>query len=50
MAGVIVAPERAHFEKLTGELMEGIFAEVSYSEEAINALLERISTAGQEAL
>jgi ATP adenylyltransferase/5',5'''-P-1,P-4-tetraphosphate phosphorylase II len=50
MAGVIVVPERDHFDRLTGELMEGIFAEVSYGEEAVNDLLERISTAGQEAL
>jgi hypothetical protein len=50
MAGVIVVPERAHFDKLTGELIEGIFAEVSYGEEAVNDLLERISTADQEAL
>ncbi len=49
MAGVVVVPERAHFDKLTGELMEAIFAEVSYDEEAINDMLERISTAGQEA-
>jgi hypothetical protein len=50
MAGVIVVPERAHFDRLTGELVEGIFAEVSYNEEAINDLLERISTAGPETL
>jgi Domain of unknown function (DUF4922) len=49
MAGVIVVPERAHFEKVSREDIEEIFAEVSYTEEAANEIVERACASAEEA-
>ena len=40
MAGVIVVPERAHFEKLDGERVAAIFSEVSMNGEIVNELVD----------
>jgi len=42
MAGVIVVPERDHFLRLGREQMEAIYSEVSYDEETVNEILERV--------
>ncbi|HKP84756.1 MAG TPA: DUF4922 domain-containing protein [Blastocatellia bacterium] len=44
MAGVVVVPEREHFLKLSGARMEAIYREVSFSEDAVNDMLERVSS------
>lgn len=43
MAGVIVVPELAHFEKITAEDVEMIYREVSRGEEDVNLVIERVS-------
>jgi len=45
MAGVVVVPERAHYEKLDGERLVGIYREVSYSEELVNEMLDSMTSA-----
>jgi hypothetical protein len=45
MAGVLVVPEREHYDRLNGELIERIYNEVSYSEEIINNLLDWLTSA-----
>src|SRR5215813_24326 len=40
MAGVVVVPERSHFEKLDDATMSLIYREVSFDEEAINQMLD----------
>ena len=42
MAGVIVVPEREHFEKLDGDRLEAIFAEVSMNGEIVNELVDDV--------
>ncbi len=43
MAGVIVVPERDHFERITSEKLEEIFAEVSMSVEEVDFHVEQAS-------
>jgi len=43
MAGVIVVPELAHFEKITAQDVEAIYREVSRDVEAVNSVIERVS-------
>lgn len=43
MAGVIVVPEPAHFEKITAEDVRAIYAEVSLEVEEVNSAIERVS-------
>jgi hypothetical protein len=43
MAGVVVVPERAHFERLTAQKLEDIFAEVSLGVEEVDSVIERLS-------
>jgi hypothetical protein len=45
MAGVIVAPERRHFEKIGREQVEQVFSEVSLSEQEVNEVTERTCSA-----
>ncbi|MEK6300979.1 MAG: DUF4922 domain-containing protein [Acidobacteriota bacterium] len=40
MAGVVVVPERAHFDKIDSELITGIFAEVSMNRDVLNELID----------
>src|SRR5262249_26157576 len=40
MAGVVVVPDRSHFEKLDGPTMSAIYHEVSCDEEMINRMLD----------
>lgn len=40
MAGVVVVPERAHFDKIDGEQITRIFAEVSLNREILNDLID----------
>jgi Domain of unknown function (DUF4922) len=42
MSGVIVVPRHEDFEKIDSEHLEAVFAEVSYDEEYINGLIERV--------
>lgn len=42
MAGVIVVPEREHFERLDGERLAEIFAEVSMNGEIVNELVDGV--------
>lgn len=42
MAGVIVVPERAHFDKLDGERIAEIFAEVSMNGDIVNDLVDAL--------
>lgn len=43
MAGVVVVPERDHFERVTAEKLEAIFAQVSRSVEEVDFLVEQAS-------
>lgn len=43
MAGVIVVPEIAHFEKITAEDVQSIYTEVSSNLEDVNSAIERVS-------
>ena len=47
MAGVVVVPQHDHFVKIDGEKLTSIFAEVSYDEQAVNEILERMSESGE---
>lgn len=40
MAGVVVVPEREHFDKIDGERMTAIFSEVSMRNEIVNDLVD----------
>jgi hypothetical protein len=40
MAGVVVVPEREHFDRLNGERLAAIYREVSRNEEVINEMLD----------
>jgi hypothetical protein len=40
MAGVVVVPERAHFDKIGSEEITHIFAEVSLNREILNDLID----------
>src|SRR6185295_5196739 len=40
MAGVVVVPERAHFDKIDGERITGIFAEVTMNRDVLNELID----------
>ena len=42
MAGVVVVPERAHFDKIGSEQITRIFAEVSLNREILNDLIDEI--------
>jgi hypothetical protein len=42
MAGVVVVPEREHFDKIDGERMAPIFSEVSMNGEIVNDLVDGI--------
>ena len=42
MAGVIVVPEREHFDKLDGGRVEAIFGEVSMNGEIVNELVDDV--------
>lgn len=42
MAGVVVVPERAHFDKIGSEQITRIFAEVSLNREVVNDLIDGI--------
>lgn len=42
MAGVVVVPEREHFDKIDGQRMAAIFSEVSMSRELVNDLIDGI--------
>jgi uncharacterized protein DUF4922 len=42
MAGVVVVPEREHFDKIGARHLEEIYTEVSLSPDAVNDLVERI--------
>ena len=42
MAGVVVVPEREHFDKIDGERMAAIFSEVSMNGEIVNDLVDGI--------
>lgn len=42
MAGVVVVPERAHFDRVDGERMTAIFAEVSMNGDIVNDLVDAI--------
>jgi hypothetical protein len=45
MAGVIVVPELAHFEKITAEDVRAIYNEVSSDLDEVNSAIERVSEA-----
>jgi uncharacterized protein DUF4922 len=47
MAGVVIVPEREHFNKLSGDKMEAIYNEVSFPDDMINEMIEK-ATAGEE--
>jgi len=49
MAGVLVVPEREHFENIGAQQVEAIYAEVSLSEAHVNDVVERVALA-EEAL
>jgi len=42
MAGVVVVPERAHFEKIDGDRIAEIFYEVSMRSETVNDLIDEL--------
>ncbi|MEK6405570.1 MAG: DUF4922 domain-containing protein [Acidobacteriota bacterium] len=42
MAGVVVVPEREHFEKIDGRRLAAIFSEVSMSNELVNDLVDGV--------
>ena len=42
MAGVVVVPEPTHFDRIDGERIAGIFAEVSMNPEIVNDLIDGI--------
>lgn len=42
MAGVVVVPERAHFDKIGREQIEAIFAEVSIAPDIMRSIIERV--------
>jgi ATP adenylyltransferase/5',5'''-P-1,P-4-tetraphosphate phosphorylase II len=42
MAGVVVVPEREHFDKIDGERIAAIFSEVSMNGEIVNELVDEI--------
>jgi Domain of unknown function (DUF4922) len=42
MAGVVVVPEREHFDKIDGERVSAIFKEVSMNDETVNSLVDEI--------
>jgi hypothetical protein len=42
MAGIIVVPQREHFLRIDGERVAAIFGEVSYDENSIDEMLERM--------
>lgn len=44
MAGVVVVPEHAHFDKIDGERITAIFAEVSMNGDIVNDLVDAICT------
>lgn len=44
MAGVVVVPEREHFDKIDGEIAAAIFSEVSTNGEIVNELVDEISS------
>ncbi|HKQ04979.1 MAG TPA: DUF4922 domain-containing protein [Blastocatellia bacterium] len=48
MAGVIVTPRREDFARLDGAQIEAIYAEVSFSDDQVNEILEHV-TEGREA-
>ena len=48
MAGVIVVPERAHYDRIGAEAVSTIFSEVSLEVEAINELLQEMCEAPAE--
>ena len=50
MAGVIVVPERSHFEKIGAEQARAIYAEVSLSEDQVIEVVERVASVAGEAL
>ncbi len=50
MAGVVVVPERDHFEKIGGEQVEAVYAEVSLSEDRVVEVIERVASVSEEAL
>lgn len=50
MAGVLVVPERSHFDKLGAEQAEAIYAEVSLSENQVFDVIERVASVAGEAL
>lgn len=45
MAGMIIVPELAHFDKITAEDVKLIYAEVSCDVEEVNSVIERVSEA-----
>lgn len=44
MAGVVVVPEREHYDRIDGELMKAIFSEVSMNGEVVNELVDQVSS------
>jgi hypothetical protein len=50
MAGVIVVPERDHFERIGAEQVEAIYAEVSLGEDRVIEVVERVASVAEEAL
>ena len=47
MAGVVVVPERRHFDQIDGELATSIFSEVSMSGELVNDLVDGICSVAE---
>jgi hypothetical protein len=50
MAGVIVVPERNHFERIGAKQVEAIYAEVSMGEDRVIEVVERVASVAEEAL
>lgn len=50
MAGVIVVPERDHFERIRAEQVEAIYAEVSLAEDSVIEVVERVASVAEGAL
>jgi (2Fe-2S) ferredoxin len=44
MAGVVVVPERKHYDRIDTERMKAIFSEVSMNGEVVNELVDQVST------
>jgi hypothetical protein len=42
MAGVLVLPEREHFDRIDADLVQQIYSEVSLSEDLVNEAVERV--------